>query len=393
MTASGKVLTVSYGAFSCTLEGFDEPFAAMTSIVSYFQKLAKADVHFGSVPLQPDLEALRLLASQSGQEVEAVQLDAERFVLRGKEAEPAVPATIASDLPMPSGVAAKLASLRDALLNVVTQSKKADLPLAEDVLSKEAFVELKPEDIAQTAEAPRAKVIRIHRSDLPEEARDLETPAKSEAPSNRSILSGTVATDVDRLMQQVEAQMASPSNQRRVASIQHLKAAVAAKVTEARGDGLEKLQSDEAAPEILPPEEPAQTRLAPLVLDAAQRVDDITTAPAPLDDFDLALQKALEIEVEQSPAISFAEFVKGKPFNTQVQRLELAARYVEEVEKRPLFERPYVMRLSNSLETESAAVSREDALRAFGTLLRQGRIIKAGRGTYKRVIERHEMAE
>lgn len=383
MTASGKVLTVSYGAFSCTLEGFEEPFAAMTSIVSYFQKLAKADVHFGSVPLQPDLEALRLLASQSGQEVEAEQLDEERFVLRGKEAAPAI---IDTDLPMPSGVAAKLAYLRDAVLNVVTQSKKTEQPLSEDLLSKEAFVDLKPEQIAQKPQAPRAKVIRIHRSDLPEGASDLEldASAKPDTPSNSSLLAGQIAPDVDRLMRQVEAQMASPSNQRRVASIQHLKAAVAAKVTEAQRDSAQLLEQPKD------PEDPAQARPAPLILDAAQRIDEASLSSQPLDDFDLTLQKALELGGEEGPAISFAEFVKGKIFNTQIQRLELAARYVTQVEKRPHFERPYIMRLSNSLEAESAAISREDVLRAFGTLLRQGQIIKAGRGVYKLVEDRRE---
>lgn len=85
MAEFAKKLTVSFGAFSCTLSGFDNPFPVMRQVVDYFQELAARDPGFGAHPERPDTEALRAMAEKtSGMTVDA-ELRDDEVVLSSKE--------------------------------------------------------------------------------------------------------------------------------------------------------------------------------------------------------------------------------------------------------------------------------------------------------------------
>ncbi|HEY0275786.1 MAG TPA: hypothetical protein VGC31_06920 [Paenirhodobacter sp.] len=127
VSSASKILTVSYGTFSCTLEGFDEPFAMMRAIAEYFRDLAAEDRYFGAEPPQPDGEALQRLASREiHQRVEA-RVEGNGVTLRAAEPVPPRPDPVPVAAPMaarvappPTGqvnqdVAAKLERIRRAV--------------------------------------------------------------------------------------------------------------------------------------------------------------------------------------------------------------------------------------------------------------------------------------
>ena len=93
MGIESKVLTVSYGTFSCTLEGFTGSFGAMKAIAEYFRDLASDDRYFAANPPDLDPGIISELASRNSSQKLTARTQGTNVVLSPAEPETPEPST------------------------------------------------------------------------------------------------------------------------------------------------------------------------------------------------------------------------------------------------------------------------------------------------------------
>jgi hypothetical protein len=298
----------------------------------------------------------------------------------------------------------------------------APQPAPKADLSQEAEAALAAELAALEAEAPA--------DEAPVAAPTAATPVTPSRPTRvaeaHTRLAPAGDDAVNRLMAEASSQMEGTDTKRRQSAIAHLKAAVAATIAERRAtgntlatDGKDRADAyrDDLAKVVRPgAAPPGQERPAPLVLVSEQRIDrpaPQVTAPvlspvaAPAaasvqpvrprrmgggasaaamqsydddamaedDDFGGEDSAGNIFEANQG----FVDFAERLGATDLPDVLEAAAAFIACVEGREGFTRPQLMR---HVSTTGDDLSREDSLRSFGMLLRDGRIVKNRRGLF-----------
>lgn len=283
MSSSSRTLTVAYGGFSCTLEGFDDPLAEMRRVAEFVRDLAAGDRSFGTLPTVPARIQPPTARATPPRGDDAADPCEWALAEGDVEEEAEWEATAAMPSPAPvwpnpgeegltvrsDDVAAKLRRIREV---VGRMSPPAPHPQAP----AEAY-DADPEDGDPEDETDAFQA-------------EAEDDALRPVPGRLRLAGGPDGdeTGVARILSVTDAQLAEPSASRRREAMAQLKAAVTATVA-ARRLGEPPAEADDPAEpfrddlrEVAPSRPVAATpdsgtsepqRLAPLRLVASQRVD------------------------------------------------------------------------------------------------------------------------
>jgi hypothetical protein len=226
-----------------------------------------------------------------------------------------------------------------------------------------------------------------------EPARPVADPADQTPSGRRKLARAEAEGDLSRIFEETDSQLEAPASSQRRNTIQHLRAALeATRAEKAAGSELKPnvdetpYRSDLAEvvrprrPLALPPEarsaRPVEARPAPLKLVAEQRVD---TERGPIRPRRVSTAD-IQTGAETARDGGFTAFAEEVGATALPDLLEAAAAYLADVEGRPQFSRPMLM--GKLKEIEEDRFSREDGLRSFGKLLRDGKLQKLSGGRF-----------
>lgn len=419
MTVRTPTLSVTYGAFSLTLEGFEDPFATMRDVAEYFRTVLAEDRAFGNRAAAPRAEALRRFAEDRfGRPVDA-RAAGDRVHLRAGVKAPV-----------------RLRAVPDAAALFDEEAAEAPAPAGDaasrDAVSRDAAPDADPPDpLSAALDEPRADALPpsdAARSDAAQSDPAQSDPAQNDAASGESrppeagrrgaMPAGADDAAVDRLISKADSALAGADAQRRRATFAQLKAAVAATRAEADA-GTARRPPGQKAAEIAryrddlaqsvgrtaeppaprrgartepgtgapaPATPPVASPGAPLILAAEQRVTGTGGAVSPRR----VVPETLTIEAlfdedpdDAAPATdrsAFARFLAEVEPADLTQHLDAAAAWLSHGEGLEDFPRLQLMRLVAGSE---GAQDREAVMRSIGILLREGRLRRSRRGQFE----------
>ncbi len=349
MVGASKILTVSYGTFSCTLEGFDEPFNTMKAIAEYFRDLAAEDRYFGAEPPQPDAEMLHRIAEREmARRVEA-KVGVNGVILRPQA--PEAPQTDRSE-PETSGTVPAV----DEAPMVLGAALAVPADAPADAAAAEETTPAVPDSVAAKLQRIRAAVATARAAQTPaaaapepaEEAIAPETVAQAEFEPDDSALEGSVA-EIGGFGYELD--ISGPLSADETAEMSDAEERIAAE--EAARSEAERLAAEEAAraeAERLAAEEAARADAERLAAEEAERAEAER----------LAADEAERVEAERLAAEE-AERVEAERLAAEEAERAEAERLAAEEAERAEAER---LAAEEAARAEAERLAAEEAARA-----------------------------
>ena len=374
MDDGAKILDVSFGTFSCRLEGFSEPVETLKTVVAYMHEVVGHERFVEKAPIvampladlaTTDVKALGdIVAEQSGRNVDVAE--------------------------------------QDGMLNIRAAHDVAEADDDEDTFAPqpEAFEEesstpeepaFDPSSLVDRLRKVREVVASGEDDDEPEASPD--EPDSSEPAAAAPATDGSVAPG-NPLAQRLAA-LARRANEETEADETELAAPAAAAPMRSDHDDDDDVDQEETL--VLDPIARLRSSIAASTApaDDVQQNDDEEDGPAPLrlvatqrtdlnkhDATALRLQQiaAMNEDSGEEPSISFEDFVEEHDAADLPELVEAAAGYITFVEGEEDFTRPQVTKKLQLVVDDS--VEREDILLTFGRLIRLGRIKKTPSGRF-----------